>query len=91
MYLWRFLKCIRWWCWVDIAISAIGSGSVSEIVIDNAGTGYSVGDKLVFDNTGTEGVNAEGFVSVVNGGIGEDGTGVEHILMEDETGKINTL
>ena len=72
----------------DIAISAIGSGSVSEIVIDNAGTGYSVGDKLVFDNTGTEGVNAEGFVSVVNGGIaGEDGTGAEHILMEDETGR----
>ena len=72
----------------DIAISAIGSGSVSEIVIDNPGTGYSVGDKLVFDNTGTEGVNAEGFVSVVNGGIaGEDGTNAEHILMEDETGR----
>ena len=72
----------------DIAISAIGSGSVSEIVIDNPGTGYSVGDKLVFDNTGTDGVNVEGFVSVVNGGIsGEDGTGAEHILMEDETGR----
>ena len=53
----------------DIAISDIGSGPVSEIIIDNAGTGYSVGDKLVFDNTGTEGVNAEGFISVVNGGI----------------------
>ena len=72
----------------NIAISAIGSGPVSEIVIDNPGTGYSVGDKLVFDNTGTEGVNAEGFVSVVNGGIsGESGTGAEHILMEDETGR----
>ena len=72
----------------DISISDIGSGSVSEIVIDNPGSGYSVGDKLVFDNTGTEGVNAEGFVSVVNGGIaGEDGTGAEHILMEDETGR----
>ena len=45
---------------------------VSEIVIDNGGSGYSVGDKLVFDNTGTEGVNAEGFVSVVNGGIAGD-------------------
>ena len=72
----------------DISISDIGSGPVSEIIIDNAGTGYSVGDKLVFDNTGTEGVNAEGFVSVVNGGIsGESGTGAEHILMEDETGR----
>jgi hypothetical protein len=28
----------------DIAISDIGSGPVSEIIIDNAGTGYSVGD-----------------------------------------------
>ena len=72
----------------DIAISDIGSGPVSEIIIDNAGTGYSVGDKLVFDNTGTEGVNAEGFVSVVNGGIAaEDGTSAEHILMESETGR----
>lgn len=72
----------------DIAISDVGSGPVSEIIIDNAGTGYSVGDKLVFDNTGTEGVNAEGFISVVNGGIsGESGTGAEHILMEDETGR----
>ena len=72
----------------DIAISDIGSGPVSEIVVDNPGSGYSVGDKLVFDNTGTQGVNAEGFVSVVNGGIsGEDGTGAEHILMEDETGR----
>ena len=72
----------------DIAISDIGSGPVSEIIVDNAGTGYSVGDKLVFDNTGTEGVNAEGFISVVNGGIsGESGTGAEHIIMEDETGR----
>ena len=72
----------------DISISDIGSGSVSEIVIDNPGSGYSVGDKLVFDNTGTEGVNAEGFVSVVNGGIaGEDGTKAEHIILEHETGR----
>ncbi|BCU95168.1 MAG: hypothetical protein CM15mV8_0120 [Caudoviricetes sp.] len=33
-----------------IAIDDIGSGPLSEIVIDN-GSGYSVGDKLVFDNT----------------------------------------
>ena len=41
---------------VTIAIDDIGSGVLSEIVIDNGGSGYSVGDKLVFDNTGTEGV-----------------------------------
>ena len=51
-----------------------------------AGTGYSVGDKLVFDNTGTEGKNASGFVSVVNGAIaGDDGTGADHITLEDGT------
>ena len=72
----------------DISISDIGSGPVSEIVVDNPGSGYSVGDKLVFDNSGTQGVNAEGFISVVNGGIsGESGTDAEHIVMEDETGR----
>ena len=38
----------------------IGSGKVSEVVVDNGGSGYSVGDKLVFDNTNTQGVNAQG-------------------------------
>ena len=76
----------------DIAISDIGSGPVSEIIIDNAGTGYSVGDQLVFDNTGTQGVNAEGIISVVNGGFAPetgsvDTDGEDHIVYEDETGR----
>ena len=76
----------------DIAISDIGSGSVSEIVVDNPGTGYSVGDKLVFDNTDTKGVNAEAIISVVNGGFtqesGTPGTdGEDHIVYESETGR----
>jgi len=83
-----FLDVIGGGTGADISIDDIGSGPVSEVIIDNAGSGYSVGDPLVFDNTGTDGVNAEGFVSVVNGGIaGEDGTGAEHIVMEDETGR----
>ena len=69
-----------------ISIDDIGSGPLTEVVIDNGGSGYSVGDKLVFDNTGTEGVNAEGFVSVVNGAIaGDDGTNADHITLEDGT------
>ena len=69
-----------------ISIDDIGSGPLSEIVVDNGGSGYSVGDRLVFDNTGTEGVNAEGFVSVVNGAIaGDEGTDAEHIVLEDGT------
>ena len=76
----------------DIAISDIGPGGVSEIIIDTPGSGYSVGDQLVFDNTGTQGVNAEGIISVVNGGFtqesGTPGTdGEDHIVYEDETGR----
>jgi len=70
-----------------ISIDDIGSGKVSEVVVDNGGSGYSVGDKLVFDNTNTQGVNAQGFVSVVNGGItAESGTDADNIVMEDSTG-----
>ena len=69
-----------------ISIDDIGSGRLSEIIVDNPGSGYSVGDKLVFDNTGTFGSGAEGFVAVVNGAIaGETGTDADHIIMEDET------
>ena len=74
----------------SIAIDDIGSGGITEIIIDNAGSGYSVGDNLSFNNTGTEGVNAAGFVSVVNGAIGPeantpDTTESDHIVLEDET------
>ena len=55
-------------------IEDIGPGSITEIVIDNAGTGYNVGDPLVFNNTGTNGKGAAGFVKIVNGGFnGENG------------------
>ena len=40
-------------------IGSIGRGGVTEIVIDDAGTGYSVNDQVVFVNTGTEGNNVE--------------------------------
>ena len=76
----------------SIAIDDIGSGGVTEIIIDNAGSGYSVGDNLSFTNTGTEGVNAAGFVSVVNGAIGPEANTPgtiesDHIVLEDETQK----
>ena len=41
----------------------------NEIVIDNKGTNYQVGDVLNFDNTDTGGIQAKGFVKIVNGGI----------------------
>ena len=73
-------------------IEDIGPGKVTEIIIDNKGIGYSVGDSLVFNNAGTNGNNAAGFISVINGGIADqngsslDATGVEdNIVLEDET------
>jgi hypothetical protein len=66
----------------------IGSGGITEIVIDNAGTGYSIGDDLIFVNTGTNGAGAAGFISVVNGGFtNEDSTSTteNHIVLEDAT------
>ena len=75
-------------------IEDIGPGKITEIVLDNKGTGYSVGDPLVFNNTDTGGNNAAGFISVINGGIADQNgnitaaTGVEDsIVLEDETTK----
>ena len=70
-------------------VEEIGPGSVTEMIIDNAGTGYNIGDSLSFTNTGTNGSNAAGFVKIVNGGFsGENGTGMstgDRIVLEDET------
>ena len=56
------------------AINGIGSGKITDIIIDNAGFDFDIGDDLVFNNTGTQGSGAEAFISVVNGGITpEDG------------------
>jgi len=64
-------------------IEEIGSGGLTDIVITNKGANYSVGDKLVFDNSGTGGRDAAGFVRVINGGIaGEDS---DQIVLEDGT------
>jgi hypothetical protein len=73
-------------------VNEIGPGQITEIIIDNAGTGYNIGDNLSFTNTGTNGNNAAGFVKIVNGGFsGESNTtGMstgDRIVLEDETTK----
>jgi len=50
-------------------IGSIGRGGVTEIVIDDLGSGYSVNDQVVFVNTGTEGTGAEAFIDVTDGNI----------------------
>ena len=70
-------------------VEEIGPGAITNIVIDNAGTNYTIGDSLSFVNTATNGKNAAGFVKIVNGGFsGESGSGMstgDRLVLEDET------
>ena len=60
-------------------INNVGSGSVNQILIDNAGRGYAVGDPINFTNTGTDGVGIAAEVQVVGGAIsGEAGDAAEY-------------
>jgi hypothetical protein len=71
-----------------IQVDNIGRGGLTNLFISNAGSGYSIGDDLVFDNSGTTGSGAVGFVSVVNGGFTpEDGTDLQ-IVFEDNSGSV---
>ena len=76
-----------------IQTKTIGSGGITEIIIDNPGAGYSIGDDLVFANTNTNGAGAAGFISVVNGGFTpEDSTSSteDHIVLEGATTQDDT-
>jgi len=71
-----------------IQVDAIGNGGITDFVIDNAGTGYEIGDDLVFNNANTNGGDAQAKVSVVNGGFTQEestSTIDDHIVLEDET------
>ena len=50
-------------------IGSIGRGGVTDIVLDDVGSGYSVNDQVVFINTGTEGSGADAFIDVTDGNI----------------------
>jgi hypothetical protein len=71
-----------------INVDAIGRGSLTNFYVDNGGSGYEIGDDIVFDNTDTGGGSARAKVSVVNGGFTqEESTSTEddHLVLEDET------
>ena len=75
------------------AVDAISLGEVDGFIVDDAGTGYVVGDALVFNNTGAGGSNVAAEVGVVGGGFTpEDGTVAQlkmkaddHIVLEPYT------
>ena len=73
-------------------IEDIGPGKITEVLIDNAGTGYNIGDNLTFTNTDTSGSNAAGFVAIVNGGFKDQNGSVaaatgseDDIVLEEAT------
>lgn len=72
----------------NIQIDNVGRGGITEFIIDDAGTNYTIGDSLTFTNTGTGGGGASAKVSVVNGGFTQEestSTIDDHIVLEDET------
>ena len=52
-----------------ISIVDVGAGEIDQIIIDNPGTGYAVGDSVYFNNLNTEGAGASAIVSCVDGAI----------------------
>jgi len=71
-----------------VQVDAVGRGSITNFVIDNGGTGYEIGDDIIFTNTDTGGGSARAKVSLVNGGFTQEestSTVDDHIVLEDET------
>jgi len=71
-----------------IQVDGVGRGSITEIFIDDVGSGYLIGDDIVFTNTNTGGGAATAKVSVVNGGFTQEDSSSavdDHLVLEDET------
>ena len=72
-------------------IQNIIPGSVSDVVIDDAGTKYEVGDTLTFTTSDSNAASAEGFVSIIDGSLVLEGTDTkstdagDFIISEDGT------
>ena len=74
-------------------INTVGSGGVTSIEIDDAGSNYAIGDAINFNNTGTDGVGISAEVKVVGGAVSPETGDVaaygmaltDHITLEDET------
>ena len=74
-------------------VQTVTRGVVDEIIIDDAGQNYAVGDTLVLDNSNTDGVSAAAAVAVVGGGIAPESgslsaygmSATDHITIEEES------
>ena len=68
-----------------VTVEGVGNGGITDFIIDNGGTGYEIGDNLVFNNANTSGGGATAAVSLVNGGLQVEGSTEDHIILEDAT------
>src|SRR6056300_451649 len=71
-----------------VQVNDVGRGGITEIILNDGGSGYEIGDDINFTNTGTSGGSATAKVSVVNGGFTQEtstSTTDDHIVLEDET------
>ena len=71
-----------------VQVETVGRGSITHLFVDDGGSGYEIGDDLIFSNAGTGGGSASAKVSIVNGGFTqEDSSSLteDHIILEDET------
>ena len=78
---------------VSATVGDIQTGSVSGVLVDDAGTGYEIGDLVVFTDNGTEAgfvKEAEAQVTVIHGNI-VDETDSDIILQEDGTNQFIEL
>ena len=71
----------------NVQISKVGQGTVTKVVVENGGSGYTVGDNLTVTNDNTDGTGFSGKVSVINGGFSLEQDRQENgrIVNEDES------
>ena len=78
---------------VSATVGDVQTGSVSGVLVDDAGTGYEIGDLVVFTDNGTEAgfvKEAEAQVTVIHGNI-VDETDSDIILQEEGTNQFIEL
>ena len=76
-----------------VSVETVGSGEVTDIVIDDAGSNFEVRDVINFSNTGTDGTGISAEVAVVGGAVAPEAGDVaeygmaldDHIVLEEST------
>ena len=65
-------------------VESAGTGSVDKIIIENGGSGYTIGDTILFNTTDTGGSGVSAEIAVVGGAFVLEGiTSPDHFITED--------